>query len=232
MRLYYINLQVDFTKPRKMPPGPDSKKEWSAVGYFQTFYCTEQSKEKAKKLIYQYFLNRESDPSNCQLKYDRVAWMRAVTKLEELAHGMESGLTQEMFDNRNKIGIWYAGEKSYYVSEEDYYAEVTEEPIEEFDINDEIEAELSEFDNEFWSEYEGQCQACDMYGPVDDLSLCNDCAGKLDRDLIRKRDWEYSASAFGLTKESCEKLRDEVIKKYGSKFELISSSNKNKKKKI
>jgi hypothetical protein len=156
MRYYYIYLQVNFKKPRKMPPKPDSNKAWNSVGYFQTFYCTEVSKEKAKKFVYQYFRENESDSSNCQIKYERVAWMRTVTKFEDLALGIEPGLTQQMFDKRNKIGIWYAGEKDYYISEEDYYAEVAKEPIEEFDINEEIEAELSEIEDEFWDDYEGK----------------------------------------------------------------------------
>jgi hypothetical protein len=28
-------------------------------------------------------------------------------------------LTEEMFEKRNKIGIWFEGKKEYYVSEED-----------------------------------------------------------------------------------------------------------------
>ena len=63
------------------------------------------------------------------------------------------------------------------------------------------------------------------------MSLCKDCSGRLDRDLIRQRDWEYSSSAFGLSDELREKLRDEVIKKYGSKLELITPSKKNKRNK-
>lgn len=36
--------------------------------------------------------------------------------------------------------------------------------------------------------------------PVNDLGLCEDCASKLDRDMIRKRDWAYSVLAFGCPK--------------------------------
>jgi len=74
--------------------------------------------------------------------------------------------------------------------------------------------------------FEGQCQACDMYGPVDDLSLCYDCAGKFERDMIRQREWDYSASAFGLSDEDCERLRVYVIKEYGAALELIAPSKK------
>jgi predicted amidophosphoribosyltransferase len=41
-----------------------------------------------------------------------------------------------------------------------------------------------------------ECQSCDIFLPVNDLGLCEDCAGKLDRDMIRKRDWAYSVLAF------------------------------------
>lgn len=45
-------------------------------------------------------------------------------------------------------------------------------------------------------EYEAECQGCDMFLPVNDLGPCEDCAGKIDRDMIRKRDWAYSVLAF------------------------------------
>ena len=72
-----------------------------------------------------------------------------------------------------------------------------------------------------WGFWDGQCQACDRYGPVNDLSLCEDCAGKLERDLIRQRDWDYSASAFGLPPEAREALRRQVIAEFGEALELI-----------
>jgi hypothetical protein len=28
--------------------------------------------------------------------------------------------------------------------------------------------------------YEGECQGCDIFQPLDDLDLCEECAGKLD----------------------------------------------------
>ncbi|MFC1535311.1 hypothetical protein ACFL7M_18335 [Thermodesulfobacteriota bacterium] len=211
---------MDFETPRVMPPLPNSEKRWKSVGYFQTFYCTEKSKEKAKKLVHQYFLENEENPPTCQFKYDRIAWMRDLTDIEDLTHGYDSELTEEMFANRDKIGIWYSGKKEYYMSEEDYTAEMIDE---EFNESDELN------EDEYCDGYEGQCQACDEYGPMDDMSLCNECAGKLERDLIRQRDWEYSASAFGLTNELCEKLRSDVIKKFGNELELIAPSRKKKK---
>jgi rRNA maturation endonuclease Nob1 len=54
---------------------------------------------------------------------------------------------------------------------------------------------MNEFFDEFDSDesilqsYEAECQGCDMFLPVNDLGLCEDCAGKLERDMIRKRDW-------------------------------------------
>lgn len=211
-----------------MPPEQDSIRVWESMGYFQTFYCTEESKGKAKKLVYQYFLQNEPDPSNCNVRFNRVSWMSNISNVDDLAKVKESGLAQEMFANRDKIGIWFAGEKSYYRGEKDYDAEVVKESIEEFDLNDEIEAELSEFDDVFWNGYDGQCQACDDYGPVDEMMLCNECAGKLERDLIRQREWDYSVSAFAVSDDGREKLRDQVIKKYGAKLELIAAKSEKK----
>jgi hypothetical protein len=71
--------------------------------------------------------------------------------------------------------------------------------------------------------YEGQCLACDAWGRVDDLGLCDDCAAKLDRDLIRQREWDYSVTAFGVSSGDREKLRQQVIAQFGAALELIAA---------
>ena len=76
-------------------------------------------------------------------------------------------------------------------------------------------------DDEFFESREGQCQACDQWGPVDDLMLCQDCTAKFERDLIRQREWDYSASAFGLPAEAREDLRRQVMAQFGEDLELI-----------
>ena len=48
--------------------------------------------------------------------------------------------------------------------------------------------------------------------------------------MIRQRDWAYSAIAFGCPKDKLEDLRDEVIKKFGKKLELIAEEKPTKKK--
>jgi hypothetical protein len=69
--------------------------------------------------------------------------------------------------------------------------------------------------------WEGQCQACEMWGMVNDLMLCEECDAKIQRDLIRARDWDYVAAAFGLDDKGRERLRAEVIRRYGAQNELI-----------
>ena len=81
-----------------------------------------------------------------------------------------------------------------------------------------------------FSQYKSECQGCDMFLPVNDLGLCEDCAGKLHRDMIRKRDWAYSVLAFGCSKDKLEDLRNDIIKKHGKKFELIADDKYKKKK--
>ena len=80
-----------------------------------------------------------------------------------------------------------------------------------------------------YGSYEGTCQGCDIFQPLNDLGLCEECAGKLERDLIRQRDWAYSISAFGMSNSELEKLRKGVIEHYGEKLELIAPNKKNKK---
>jgi len=48
--------------------------------------------------------------------------------------------------------------------------------------------DADENEDEVWGFYEGQCAGCDVYGPIDDVGLCRECAAKLDRDLIRQRE--------------------------------------------
>ena len=81
-------------------------------------------------------------------------------------------------------------------------------------------------DDEDGYPFDGKCQACDTYGPVDDMSFCPQCGGKFERDMIRQREWDYSASAFGLSDEDRERLRRQVIEEYGAKLELIAPSKK------
>ena len=82
--------------------------------------------------------------------------------------------------------------------------------------------EVDEDVEEEWGWYDGQCYACDRWGRVDDLGLCEECRTTLERDLIRQRDWEYSAWAFGLSDEGREKLYRQVITQYGKNLELIA----------
>ncbi len=70
--------------------------------------------------------------------------------------------------------------------------------------------------------YEGECQACECWGPLDDLGLCADCSAKMERDLIRQRAWEYSAMAFGVPPEKHEALRAQIIQQYGAAYELLA----------
>lgn len=77
-------------------------------------------------------------------------------------------------------------------------------------------------EEEIFGLWEGQCQACDQWGPVNDMMLCEDCDAKIQRDLIRARAWDYVAAAFGLDDEGRERLRAEVIGQYGPDNELIS----------
>ena len=95
------------------------------------------------------------------------------------------------------------------------------------DAGNDREASMTLFDSttdEPWGIWDGKCQACDQYGPVDDLSLCEECGSKFERDMIRRRAWDYSASAFGLPPDAREALRCQVIAEYGEGLELITGA--------
>jgi hypothetical protein len=73
-----------------------------------------------------------------------------------------------------------------------------------------------------------ECAGCDNFAEVDGCGLCGECAKRLDRDLIRERDWEYSISAYGVPHHRREALRDEVIRHHGAALELIGPSRTRK----
>ena len=85
-------------------------------------------------------------------------------------------------------------------------------------------------DEELFGMWEGQCQACEMWGRVNDLMLCEECDAKIQRDLIRARNWDYVAAAFGLDDQGRERLRVEVIRRYGAENELIIDQKPKKRK--
>ena len=70
--------------------------------------------------------------------------------------------------------------------------------------------------------HEAECQGCDIFRRVDDIGLCEECATKLDRDLIRQRDWDYSVTAYMVPPEQREELWKKVIRQYGEDLELIA----------
>ncbi len=74
------------------------------------------------------------------------------------------------------------------------------------------------------------CVGCDLPFAVNDLGLCDNCFAKLERDLIRSRDWDHSVTAFGASPDQREALREHVIRDYGAAYELIESPKKPKNK--
>lgn len=79
------------------------------------------------------------------------------------------------------------------------------------------------FDDHFDEQrYQTECQACDDFGSVGDIGLCDTCAAKLDRDMICQREWDYFATAFPVGPEKREALRAATIAKYGAALELIA----------
>jgi hypothetical protein len=89
-----------------------------------------------------------------------------------------------------------------------------------FDADDIFDSEDDELNG--FGFYEGECQGCDLFTRLNGFGLCEECAGKLERDLIRQRDWDYSALAFGVPAEKREALRNEIIGRYGARVELIA----------
>ena len=119
MKYYSVDIQVDFARPREIPPQAGSGKPWAAVGYFQYFYCSERSKQRAQELALDFVRKNEGLAGECRIRCIRAAWMRTLRDREEIAFGEAAGLTEAMFAKKDEIGIWFHSEKGYYVSELD-----------------------------------------------------------------------------------------------------------------
>ena len=66
------------------------------------------------------------------------------------------------------------------------------------------------------------CRGCDEPAQVNDLGLCDTCVEKLERDLIRARDWECSMTVYGMSREAREATRREIIAEHGREMELLA----------
>lgn len=53
--------------------------------------------------------------------------MRGLTAREQIAFASVPELTEELFQRRNEIGVWFDSGKQHYVSELDYAASMAEE---------------------------------------------------------------------------------------------------------
>jgi hypothetical protein len=89
--------------------------------------------------------------------------------------------------------------------------------------------DFSEDRNDEFGLWDAECYACEIFTRVNDMGLCEECAGKLERDFIRKREWSYSALAFACPKDKLEILRAEVVRNYGERLELLAGEEKSSK---
>ena len=68
-----------------------------------------------KKQVLDFMRENEDDFESYQIRFDRSVWIRGLSKREDIDFFNE--LTDEMFEKRNTIGIWFIGKKEYYIRE-------------------------------------------------------------------------------------------------------------------
>ena len=78
-------------------------------------------------------------------------------------------------------------------------------------------------DESVFGVFEAECQTCDLFGPVNDIRLCAECSSKPDRDMLRQRAWDYSATAFGVAPEKYEGLWAATIAEHGAALEFVKA---------
>lgn len=77
------------------------------------------------------------------------------------------------------------------------------------------------YEDNYWENWNGEiCAGCDLPSQVNDLGLCDTCYAKLERDMIRSRDWDRSGLAFGTPDSELENLRLRIIREHGKDYEL------------
>jgi hypothetical protein len=100
-------------------------------------------------------------------------------------------------------------------SDYDPYPDDDEPPV--------FENTMGETETEF-DLHEDECAGCEQFRRANELGVCEDCSQKLERDLIRKRDWAYGATAYGVSEERREDMRRQIVDKFGEGLELIAPS--------
>lgn len=86
-----------------------------------------------------------------------------------------------------------------------------------------FENAMGETESDF-GRHEAECAGCEQFRRVNELGLCENCSQKLERDLIRKRDWAYSVTAYGMSDERREDMRRQIVDNFGEGLELIAPS--------
>jgi len=71
-------------------------------------------------------------------------------------------------------------------------------------------------------QYEAECFGCYIIKKVNHIPFCKSCNNKKERDLVRQRSYDYSELTAHLSSlEDKERVRKDIINKYGEKLELI-----------
>jgi len=70
--------------------------------------------------------------------------------------------------------------------------------------------------------YEAECHGCFTIKKVNHIPFCESCNSKFERDLVRQGNYDFSELTAHLSsKEEKEKVRKDIISKYGAKLELV-----------
>lgn len=83
------------------------------------------------------------------------------------------------------------------------------------------------YEDDYWDNWNSEiCVGCDLPSHVNNVGLCDSCYAKLERDMIRSRDWDRSGLAFGTPDSELENLRLRIMREFGKDYELIEPPTK------
>ena len=158
------------------------------------------------------------------LEFDRL-WLAICDYAAQMTHrnwlhrdvarefsGFREYLQLEIFDTPGEALRTAERMESILFGDHDPYPEDEEPPV--------PESMIEETDDDYGC-IEGECAGCGNLGRNNEMGLCDDCSGKLERDLIRERDWAYSVTVYGMNNSQRNEVRNQILRKYGKRHELI-----------
>ena len=113
LQVFYLNVDVGFSKPMTLLDGEEGVGRSTVVGFIQDFGCTAKTEDEAKAIVERLIKDEfKSDPA-LRIRYD---WCGAIAddKLEEEIYSDGDITGSPSFSDPCKEGVWYRSGHGFY----------------------------------------------------------------------------------------------------------------------